>query len=147
MLTAKDTEIDKIVGLEIGADDYVTKPFSPRELTARIKAVLRRSKKGEDRQEVISIGSVTMDSKRHEVVIDDKEIALTAKEFDLLFYLAENEGMVLSRQMILSAVWGYDYMGDTRTVDVHINQLRAKIDGGCKIVTVWGVGYKIDDKI
>ena len=147
MLTAKDTEIDKVVGLEIGADDYVTKPFSPRELTARIKAVLRRTAESEEREEVISVDQVTIDARRREVIVRESQVNLTVKEFDLLYYLAENKGIVLSRQMILSAVWGYDYMGDTRTVDVHVNQLRAKIDGGCKIATVWGVGYKIDDKI
>ncbi len=147
MLTAKDTEIDKVVGLEIGADDYVTKPFSPRELTARIKAVLRRTAESEEREEVISVDQVTIDARRREVIVGESQVNLTVKEFDLLYYLAENKGIVLSRQMILSAVWGYDYMGDTRTVDVHVNQLRAKIDGGCKIATVWGVGYKIDDKI
>ncbi len=147
MLTAKDTEIDKVVGLEIGADDYVTKPFSPRELTARIKAVLRRTAESEEREEVISVDQVTIDARRREVIVGESQVNLTVKEFDLLYYLAENKGIVLSRQMILSAVWGYDYMGDTRTVDVHVNQLRAKIDGGCKIATVWGVGYKINDKI
>jgi DNA-binding response OmpR family regulator len=145
MLTARDTEVDKIVGLEIGADDYVTKPFSPRELVARVRAVLRRSEETPRAPSVIEVGAWEIDSGRREVrPADGDAIRPTAREFDLLWYLAENQGLVLSRAQILEAVWGYDYFGETRTVDVHVRQLRKKIDG-IPIETVWGVGYRISD--
>jgi DNA-binding response OmpR family regulator len=145
MLTARDAEIDKIVGLEIGADDYVTKPFSPRELVARVRAVLRRSEEAPRAVEVIEIGDWEVDGGRREVRTPAGEaIRPTAREFDLLWYLAENRGLVLSRSQILEAVWGYEYFGETRTVDVHVRQLRKKLDG-VPIETVWGVGYRLAD--
>jgi DNA-binding response OmpR family regulator len=145
MLTARDDEVDKIVGLEIGADDYVTKPFSPRELVARVRAVLRRSEEGPKAPAVIEIGGWSVDSGRREVRTPSGEsVRPTAREFDLLWYLAENRGLVLSRAQILEAVWGYDYFGETRTVDVHVRQLRKKMDG-IPIETAWGVGYRIAD--
>jgi len=144
MLTARDTEIDKIIGLEIGADDYVTKPFSARELVARVKAVLRRSQDRVDDRRFIEVVGWTIDSGRREVRPPAGEaVRPTAKEFDLLWYLADHKGLVLSRAQILAAVWGYDYFGETRTVDVHIRQLRKKLDG-IPIETVWGVGYRIE---
>jgi len=144
MLTARDTEIDTIVGLEIGADDYVTKPFSVRELVARVKAVLRRSEEAPPERSVIHVAGFEIDGGRREVTTPDGEaLRPTAREFDLLFYLAEHGGLALSRAQILEAVWGYDYFGETRTVDVHIRQLRKKIDG-IPIETVWGVGYRIE---
>jgi DNA-binding response OmpR family regulator len=143
MLTARDSEIDKIVGLEIGADDYVTKPFSPRELVARVRAVLRRSEDAPRAPSVIEIDGWAIDSGRREVRGDDEEIVRpTARDFDLLWYLAENAGLVLSRGQLLEAVWGYEYFGETRTVDVHIRQLRKKLEG-LPIETVWGVGYRL----
>jgi DNA-binding response OmpR family regulator len=145
MLTARDAEIDKIVGLEIGADDYVTKPFSPRELVARVRAVLRRSEETPRAPAVIEVGGWEIDSGRREVrPADGEPIRPTAREFDLLWYLADNRGLVLSRSQILEAVWGYEYFGETRTVDVHVRQLRKKLDG-IPIETVWGVGYRIAD--
>lgn len=143
MLTARDSEIDKVVGLEIGADDYVTKPFSPRELGARMKAVLRRANHGVPARTVIESGPWIIDAGRREVTCDDVTFRPTAKEFDLLWYLADQAGLVLSRQQILESVWGYDYFGETRTVDVHVRQLRKKLPK-IPIETVWGVGYRFD---
>ena len=142
MLTARDSEIDKIVGLEIGADDYVTKPFSPRELVARVKAVVRRLGEVPSGPTVIEVGEWVIDSGRHVVEREGGDpVTPTAKEFDLLWYLAEHAGLVMSRSQLLEAVWGYDYFGETRTVDVHVRQLRKKLDG-IPIETVWGVGYR-----
>lgn len=147
MLTAKGHETDKILGLEIGADDYITKPFSVRELMTRVKVVLRRYSK-EVRQETqsqILIGDLEIDHEKHEVKKDGELIKLTLKEYQLLEYLAENRGKVLSRNALLDRVWGYDYFGETRTVDVHIRHLRKKIDDDNAevIETIRGVGYKI----
>jgi len=145
MLTARDGEVDKVVGLEIGADDYVTKPFSPRELVARVRAVLRRSEEAPRAPSVIEIEHWEIDSGRREVRSPDAGVVRpTAREFDLLWYLADNAGLVLSRGQILEAVWGYEYFGETRTVDVHIRQLRKKLEG-IPIETVWGVGYRMGD--
>ncbi len=144
MLTARDSEVDKIVGLELGADDYVAKPFSPRELVARVKAVLRRSEERPVAARVIEVGEFAVDAGRREVRTEDGRIVRpTAREFDLLWYLAEHRGLVLSRAQILESVWGYDYFGETRTVDVHIRQLRKKLPG-IPIETVWGVGYRLE---
>jgi DNA-binding response OmpR family regulator len=143
MLTARDGEIDKVVGLEIGADDYLTKPFSPRELVARVRAVLRRSEEPARAPAIVEVAGFEIDSGRREVRPPGGEgVRPTAREFDLLWYLAENRGLVLSRAQILEAVWGYDYVGETRTVDVHIRQLRKKLDG-LPIETAWGVGYRM----
>jgi len=145
MLTARDGEVDKIIGLEIGADDYVTKPFSPRELVARVRAVLRRSEDPPRAPAVIEVGGWEIDGGRREVRAPDGGVVRpTAREFDLLWYLAENKGLVLSRAQILEAVWGYDYFGETRTVDVHVRQLRKKLEG-IPIETAWGVGYQMRD--
>lgn len=145
MLTAKSEELDKVLGLEIGADDYITKPFSVRELLARIKAVLRRSNKDKEKVEtLIRFGDIVIDIEKHTVAKDGKIIELTLKEFKLLKILAENKGKVLSRNFLLDEVWGYDYFGETRTVDVHIRHLRKKIGDNMGIIeTVRGVGYKI----
>jgi DNA-binding response OmpR family regulator len=143
MLTARDAEVDKIVGLELGADDYVSKPFSPRELVARVKAVLRRSEEQPIAARVITVAGMEIDAGMREVRISDgDQVRPTAREFDLLWYLAEHRGLALSRAQILEAVWGYDYFGETRTVDVHIRQLRKKLPD-LPIETVWGVGYRI----
>lgn len=146
MLTARDGEVDKIVGLEIGADDYVTKPFSPRELVARVNAVLRRSEEAPRVASVIEIAGWEVDSGRREVRGPAGEVVRpTAREFDLVWYLSENQGLALSRGQILEAVWGYEYFGETRTVDVHIRQLRKKL-GALPIETVWGIGYRMGDE-
>jgi two-component system alkaline phosphatase synthesis response regulator PhoP len=149
LLTAKTGEIDKVLGLEMGADDYITKPFSPRELVARVRAVLRRTDKKARSEELIKAGPVVIDVDRHEVFVDGKKKDFTPKEFELLKLLASNPGKVFSREYLLENVWGYDYLGDTRTVDVHIRHLRQKIEKNSEdpkyIKTVRGVGYKFNE--
>jgi len=141
MLTARDEEPDRVAGLELGADDYVTKPFSPRELAARIKAVLRRSEI-EPRTEELQLGGVSLRRDAHEVTVDGEPVELTGKEFDLLAFLLEHPGIVFSREQLLDRVWGLSYPGGTRTVDVHVAQLRRKLGRPELIVTVRGAGYK-----
>jgi DNA-binding response OmpR family regulator len=145
MLTARDEEPDRVVGLELGADDYVTKPFSPRELVARAKAVLRRGT-GELSHEPITVGPVTVDADRREVRVNGQYVTLTAKEFDLLEFLMRNRGKVFSRDRLLERVWGYERPVDTRTVDSHVKSLRQKLgEGGALVLTVRGVGYKAEE--
>ncbi len=152
MLTARSEDIDKVLGLELGADDYLTKPFNSRELVARIKAILRRSTVSEeDSRKQVKIGKLQIDLLQHRVRLGDKEINLTSKEFALLSFLALNAGNVYSREQLLAQVWGYDYYGDVRTVDVHIRHLREKIENDPAnpeyIITVWGTGYKLREDI
>jgi len=151
MLTAKDGEIDKVVGLELGADDYVTKPYSARELVARIRAVLRRrGESGEtgSTEAVLEAGPVRMDVERHVVAMDGEPVALPLKEFDLLEFLLRNTGRVLTRAQLIDRVWGSDYVGDTKTLDVHVKRLRAKLEPDPAnpkfLLTVRGLGYKFD---
>jgi two-component system alkaline phosphatase synthesis response regulator PhoP len=148
MLTAKDGEIDKVLGLEIGADDYLTKPFSPRELVARVRALLRRTKEAKDEpEELLKLGSLEIFPLRYEVRRDGRELDLTSREFELLLLFCQNKGIVMSREQILEKVWGYDFYGDARVVDVHIRHLREKIEidpsNPRYIKTVRGVGYKL----
>lgn len=149
MLTAKSEEVDKILGLELGADDYITKPFSIRELLARIKVVLRRSKNDNEENEIIKFGDITIDTEKHIVYKGNEILDLTLKEFELLKLLSKNRGKVLTRDYLLDKVWGYEYAGETRTVDVHIRHLRKKIEDDDKlpmyIETVRGIGYKLKD--
>ena len=144
MLTARVSETDTIVGLEVGADDYITKPFSPREVLARLNAVLRRSDGRQERSDLLTVADHVIDAGRREVrTPDDEVVRPTAREFDLLWYLVENAGLALSRSQILERVWGHEYVGESRTVDVHIRQLRRKLPE-LPIATVWGVGYRIE---
>lgn len=144
MLTAKDSEFDKVLGLDSGADDYVPKPFGMMELMARIKALLRRTIPDGSQERDYTLGKLYVSPSRHLVKVDGKEIALTLKEFELLCFLLENDGMVLTRDKILARIWGYDFDGETRTVDVHVRTLRQKLgECGALIETVRGVGYKI----
>ncbi len=144
MLTARDGEIDRVLGLELGADDYMTKPFSNRELVARIKAVLRRADgPPKDAAEVIEVGRVEVDIARREARVDGTPVALATREFELLSYLAQNQGLALSRRQLLDGVWGADWYGDDRTVDVHVRQLRKKLGDDFALTTVWGVGYRL----
>jgi two-component system alkaline phosphatase synthesis response regulator PhoP len=150
MLTAKDDELDKILGLELGADDYMTKPFSPREVVARVKAILRRTDLGKQEQnEVLTIGDLKVYPNNFEAMFKDDEMVLTPKEFELLVYMMEHKGRVLTREQLLNAVWNYDFAGDTRIVDVHVSHLREKIEDVTRkplyIKTVRGLGYKLDE--
>jgi len=150
MLTAKDTEVDKVVGLELGADDYVTKPYSKAELVARIKAVLRRQGDSESGEgSLISAGPVKIDVERHQVKINEELISLPLKEFELLEFLVRNSGRVLTRTQLIDRVWGSDYFGDTKTLDVHVKRLRAKIEkdpaNPTYIQTIRGLGYKFEN--
>jgi len=148
MVSAKDTEIDKVVGLELGADDYVTKPYSPRELVARIRAVLRRGLEPELVPATLEAGPVRMDLERHVVTVDGVETRLPLKEFELLEMFLRNPGRVLTRGQLIDRVWGSDYVGDTKTLDVHVKRLRAKLEKVPKdptfLVTVRGLGYKLE---
>jgi DNA-binding response OmpR family regulator len=145
MLTARDEDVDKIIGLEVGADDYMTKPFNPRELVARVKSVLRRASPERRRSETEELrhGDLVINSGKREVYVGDDEIRLAPKEFDLLWELLDHRGIVLTRDQLLERVWGYTFAGDTRTVDVHVRQIRRKLGDASPIVTVWGVGYKV----
>ncbi|MHA2787966.1 response regulator [Corynebacterium sp. S7] len=152
MVTARDSEIDKVVGLELGADDYVTKPYSSRELIARIRAVLRRGPEAEETEEsedqILEGGRVKMDVERHTVLVDDQPVPMPLKEFDLLEYLLRNAGRVLTRGQLIDRIWGADYVGDTKTLDVHVKRLRSKIEvepsRPKQLVTVRGLGYKFE---
>jgi DNA-binding response OmpR family regulator len=148
MLTARKEDVDKIVGLELGADDYSTKPFNPRELVARVKSILRRFKAGIRMGTPIEINNLIIDRNRHEVTIDGEPVKLRTKEFDLLDTLSRHLGLVLSREKLLELVWGFDYYGETRTVDVHVNHLREKLKkAAVSIETIRGTGYKMSPRV
>ena len=149
MVTAKDSEIDKVLGLELGADDYVTKPFSSRELVARIRAVLRRNVEDFGDSPVVEAGPVVIDPERHLVLVEGEPVSMPLKEFDLLEYLVRNAGRVLTRGQLIDRVWGSDYVGDTKTLDVHVKRLRAKVEADpahpVHLLTVRGLGYKFEE--
>ena len=141
-LTARDDEVDRILGLELGADDYIVKPFSPRELVARVRAILRRAHDVPKERAVIAVGDLEVDLRRREARRAEAVVDLANREFDLLAFLAQNAGLALSRQQLLDGVWGADWYGDVRTVDVHVAQLRKKLGQSLPLATVWGVGYR-----
>lgn len=149
MLTAKDTELDKVLGLEIGADDYITKPFSSRELLARVKAILRRTGNVDVKSVILEIGPVRVDTERHTVSVEGVDQSLPLKEFDLLVYLMQNAGRVLTRVQLIDRIWGSDYFGDTKTLDVHVKRLRSRIEKDAAnpkfIQTIRGLGYKFEN--
>jgi len=143
IITARGDEVDRILGLELGADDYVTKPFSPRELVARVRAILRRAdSQPRTAKGPVIVGKVTVDTQRRDVVTEEGPVTLTAREFDLLAHFAQNPGIVYTRQQLLDAVWGNGWYGDERTVDVHVRQLRRKLGDAFPLATIWGVGYR-----
>jgi DNA-binding response OmpR family regulator len=142
-LTARDDEVDRVLGLELGADDYLVKPFSPRELVARVRAILRRTRETAVPQDIVSVGDLEVDLRRREARRMGEVVALTTREFDLLAFLSGNLGLALSRQQLLDGVWGADWYGDERTVDVHVAQLRKKLGECLPLATVWGVGYRL----
>jgi two-component system response regulator RegX3 len=148
MVSAKDDEVDKVVGLELGADDYITKPYSPRELVARIRAVLRRGVEPELAPQTLEVGPVRMDVERHTVTVDGTDVRLPLKEFELLEMFLRNPGRVLTRGQLIDRVWGSDYVGDTKTLDVHVKRLRSKLEADPAepklLTTVRGLGYKLD---
>jgi DNA-binding response OmpR family regulator len=145
MLTAKSAESDELTGFDVGADEYISKPFSPKILVARVEAILRRTNRIGDGANTHSIGGIVLDKTAHQVTIDGKEIELSFKEFELLDYFMENQGIALSREKILNSVWDYDYFGDARTIDTHVKKLRSKMgEKGNYIKTIWGMGYKFE---
>jgi DNA-binding response OmpR family regulator len=145
MLTAKSTENDELTGFDVGADEYISKPFSPKILVARVEAILRRTNRIGDGANIRKIGGIVLDKAAHQVTIDEKPIELSFKEFELLDYFMENQGIALSREKILNSVWEYDYFGDARTIDTHVKKLRSKMgDKGDYIKTIWGMGYKFE---
>ena len=145
MLTARSDEKDELQGFELGVDEYISKPFSPKILVARVEAILRRTGRSLQDGEVLEVGGIRLDKAAHMVEIDDKSIDLSYKEFELLAYFMENKGIALSREKILNNVWNYDYFGDARTIDTHVKKLRSKLgDKGELIKTIWGIGYKLE---
>lgn len=145
MLTAKDDESDELMGFDLGVDEYIAKPFSPKILVARVEAILRRTGRSESEETLLEMGGIVLDKSAHQVTIGGKPVELSYKEFELLNYFMENAGIALSRERILDAVWNYDYFGDARTIDTHVKKLRSKMgEKGDYIKTIWGMGYKFE---